>query len=317
MRIPAAPPRLRDSEEFGEILQKEEAPLSAERINKNGEILHQRLASSIIATGAITSTTAAALIIKIGVPIVLSISAATTAYLYLSTGVNKTMEQPPSIIQRPRHTAFNESGRDGGQINSQPQDAVSSFPMDAESKALKPRSRRASPKKLIVPIHPFPPSDAGIDLASIKESMPAPWETSELPAQLRLFHSAQSLGKTGSYSSALTIIEQLLTRYPHTPLRAEAEFSQVDFLIRAGRNQEALPKIRKLLNDPNHQGRQGELWRVLGNILQIQGNCSEAIKAYQHALAFPLRKEEIVSIRHALKKCAAPEKKFEGDGGQR
>jgi len=127
---------------------------------------------------------------------------------------------------------------------------------------------------------------------------------SELPQQIKLFEAAKRAGRAGDYPKALGLIQQLLQRYPATPLAAEARLSQAEFLMRAGRLVPATAAIRRLLADPQHAGRRGELHRVLGDLLRKQGDCPGAIAAYRQALAATLTPREARAARQGLKACA-------------
>ena len=72
---------------------------------------------------------------------------------------------------------------------------------------------------------------------------PAVPSPSELPEQIRIYEEARDAGRRGEFSTAIASIDDLLRRFPSTPLRAEAELTRAELFARADRLDEAVRAV--------------------------------------------------------------------------
>jgi hypothetical protein len=128
--------------------------------------------------------------------------------------------------------------------------------------------------------------------------------TSELPEQIRLYEEARAAGRRGELALGLERLDDLLSRFPSTQLRAEAELTRAEFLTRAGRLDDAAASLDRLIADSAHAGRRGELLRALGDLRRKQGNCPAAVDAYTLARAEKLGEREQAKVTRGLERCA-------------
>src|SRR5439155_18451401 len=98
--------------------------------------------------------------------------------------------------------------------------------------------------------------------------------------------------------TALSRLDELLRRFPATPLRADAELTRADVLARAGRLAEAAQAFDALARDDAHRGRRGELLRTLGDLYRQLHDCKLANDAYTRALAEKLSEKDRADAEH-------------------
>jgi len=133
------------------------------------------------------------------------------------------------------------------------------------------------------------------------DPVPAP---SDLPEQIRLYEDARAAATRGELATAITLIDELLLRFPSTQLRAEAELTRAELLTRANRLPEAAAALEALAADASHRGRRGELLRALGDVRRKQGDCPAAVDAYTRARAAGLAAAELQKVERGLERCA-------------
>jgi TolA-binding protein len=345
MKSPTSPRRLRESEELGARLRRLDGEsLSEERLARNAAMLEQKVAGIVAAAGvaagaagtaaAAGKAAAVSVMLKIGVPVVIAVAAAGTTYVALRPpeprkAAHKTVVQPTQRQQRRVRSAV--SSPDASVPDP---DGASAVDATVPATTPAPRSRRPARRQAAPAPTPAPPvavsapatdTDTAAPVAppasATPEPPPAPTVSpaptappaapSRLPDQIRLFEAAKRAGRARRYKKALGLIEELLRRFPTTPLAAEARLSQAELLMRAGRLRDATIAVRGLLTDPRHAGRRGELLRVLGELLRRQGDCRGAVVAYRQALAAPLSKRDARAARRGLAACKAGERSDE------
>jgi tetratricopeptide (TPR) repeat protein len=174
---------------------------------------------------------------------------------------------------------------DAGQLAEPIAESVAE-PAPAPAPAPRPRKK---PVKV-----PAPPPDAGVEPPS-----------SDLPEQIRLYEEARDAGRRGDFTVGIANLDELLRRFPATPLRDEAELTRAELLTRADRLGDAVRALEQLIDDPSHAGRRGELLRTLGDVHRKAGDCERAIDAYTRAQAERLSKRERAKVERGLARCAS------------
>jgi tetratricopeptide (TPR) repeat protein len=155
------------------------------------------------------------------------------------------------------------------------------------------------------------PSDAGVasvteDAADVAPTAVAPAPTSELPEQIELYEAARAAGARGAFADGLTKLDDLLQRFPQTPLRPDAELTRADLLSRAGRLDDAALALDALASSPAHRGRRGELLRTLGDVHRQRKDCKAAMEAYTLAQTVTLGTAEKAKVARGIEACAPP-----------
>jgi tetratricopeptide (TPR) repeat protein len=262
MMAPPNPPRLRDGQEFGDLLARyaAEAP-SAERLAHSAAIVEQRLAAPPLLIGGGPAALATGGALKVGAIVVGVAAASVVGYHYLAPAPRPAT--PPAVTAPP------------------------SPPVAAPAPSAAPRPAGSRPSVA-------PPR---------RITAPAPAAHSDLPEQVRLFTAAKDAARAGHYDEALRHLDELARRFPATPLKAEAQLSRADYLARAGRLDEAIAAVEKLVESPRHVGRRPELWHVLGDLRVKRGDCGAALTAYRQALALGRPEPQAETIRRGIEKC--------------
>ena len=263
-----SPRRLKDGEELGAILRAaDSAVVTPERLAATGDKV-----KAAIAAGAATSAFS---LWKLGVLVIL-VGGAIAVQQKLSGGGDGG---GASGGVAPIATATDEPRPPDVEVayETAPPAPVAPAPPP-------PPVRRARP----APPPPAPPA-------------PAP---SALPEQIRLYEEARAAGARGEFAAGLGKLDELLRRFPSTPLRADAELSRADLLTRANRKDEARAALEALAADPAHRGRRGELLRTLGDLLRKHDDCPAAIDAYTRARAAGLSARERARVDRGLARCA-------------
>ncbi|HEY5939022.1 MAG TPA: tetratricopeptide repeat protein, partial [Kofleriaceae bacterium] len=140
--------------------------------------------------------------------------------------------------------------------------------------------------------------------ASVPDAAPDAAVASELPEQIRIYEEARDASRRGQFSVALAKLDELLARFPATPLAADAALTRADVLARAGKLAEAATALETLVADPVHRHRRGELLRTLGDVERRRGDCTRARDAYKRASAEKLTTAQSRDVAHGLERCA-------------
>jgi tetratricopeptide (TPR) repeat protein len=144
------------------------------------------------------------------------------------------------------------------------------------------------------------PADAGIPDAPPADAAVA----SDLPEQIRIYEQARDASRRGQFAVALARLDELVARFPATPLAADAALTRADVLARAGKLAEAAAALEALVADPVHRHRRGELLRTLGDVERRRGDCARARDAYKRASAEKLTPAQSRDVAHGLERCA-------------
>ena len=140
--------------------------------------------------------------------------------------------------------------------------------------------------------------------ASVPDAAPDAAVASELPEQIRIYEEARDASRRGQFAVALAKLDELLVRFPATPLAADAALTRADVLARAGKLAEAAAAFEALVADPVHRHRRGELLRTLGDVERRRGDCTRARDAYKRASAEKLTAAQSRDVAHGLERCA-------------
>jgi tetratricopeptide (TPR) repeat protein len=268
------PPLLKDDAELGAVIRAgDQASLSAERLARSRE------AVKALATAAPASI---AWLWKIGVLLVAVLALVLIVQL---PGGDAREEPPPAPAALPPQPAVAVAPVDAGvEVTEPPPPAIDPAPAPTPA----PRPRR----KPVKTAEPAP--DAGVEAPS-----------SDLPEQIRLYEEARDAGRRGDFTVGIATIDELLRRFPATPLRDEAELTRAELYTRADRIDDAVRALEDLIDDPSHAGRRGELLRTLGDVHRKAGDCARATDAYTRAQAERLGKRERAKVERGLARCAS------------
>ena len=263
------PPRLKYGDEFGPLLRAGDvADVSAERLASNAAGY-----KALIAAGATTA------LWKLIVPLVVLLAIGIPAIVYLT----RDPATAPVASSEPVEAASLETAETRATATSN------------EALATLPPAPIDSPK----PVAAVKPAPLVVEMAA-PPAVPPP---SELPEQIRLYEDARDAGRRGDYASAIAAIDDLLRRFPATPLSAEAELTRAEYLARANRLDEAVRALDRLVADELHRGRRGELLRMLGDLHRRQGDCARAVDAYTRALGHRLGDRDRSEVIRNRERC--------------
>jgi len=267
------PPLLKDDAELGAVIRAgDQASLSAERLAQSRE------AVKALATAAPASL---AWLWKIGVLLV-----ALIALVVLVELPDGREEPPPPSPPAPRVAVPSIDAGVVAPLVAEPVAEPMPEPVaEPAPPSPRPRKRAARPAE--------PPPDAGVEPPS-----------SDLPEQIRLYEDARDAGRRGDFTVGIATIDELLRRFPATPLRDEAELTRAELYTRADRIDDAVRALEQLIDDPSHAGRRGELLRTLGDVHRKAGDCARATDAYTRAQAERLGKRERAKVERGLSRCA-------------
>src|SRR5687767_11926731 len=232
-----APPRLKHGDEFGPLLEAADISVSPERIATNAAGY-----KALIAAGATTA------LWKLIVPFVL-LAALIVPVVLLTRDEPST---PLITSASPEHASISDEHAAMHATLTAPETAPA-LPIEERKPVVK-----ATPIAPAVVEAPPPPA------------VPAP---SELPEQIRLYEEARDAVRRGEYGVAVARVDDLLLRFPSTPLKAEAQLTRAESLARANRVAEASKALEVLIADDAHRGRRGELLRTLGDLYRRNNDC--------------------------------------------
>lgn len=116
---------------------------------------------------------------------------------------------------------------------------------------------------------------------------PAPKNT--LAEQLERLQRAQVALREGQAAEAVRLADALLRDHPDGPVAPEVRTFRIEALVRAEQWDRAVDAIQEVIEDPAQRGRTGEWWRYLGDLERRRGRCTQALAAYERALAVPLK----------------------------
>lgn len=263
------PPRLKHDEEFGDLLRAaDDIGVTPERLAENAARY-----KALIATGATTA------LWKLLVPLVLVLALVPIAYRATRPAT------PPSITNAsPEHALTGEAPAMHASVTA-PEEAVAA-----------PAEEPPKPRPVVIVKPPAP-----VVALPAPPAVPAP---SELPEQIRLYEEARDAGARRDYATGVQRIDDLLARFPATPLRAEAELTRAEYLARANRVDEAVRALEALIGNATHRSRHGELLRTLGDLYRRSGDCTRALAAYDRALAMRLRDRDRKEVIAGRARCA-------------
>lgn len=178
-----------------------------------------------------------------------------------------------------------------------PPDAIADAAVDAPSDAEVLTAIDARP--VVIARAPIDASVPGLPIDTAPDAAVA----SELPEQIRIYEEARDASRRGEFALALARLDDLLARFPATPLAADAALTRADVLARAGKLAEAAAALELLVADPVHRHRKGELLRTLGDVERRRGDCTRARDAYKRASAEKLTAAQARDVAHGLKRC--------------
>lgn len=328
MNAPANPPRLKQSPEFGKLLHEaqQQQGISPLRLAENASMIHAKIAAGAIGAKA----TVAALVVKIAVPLLVG-AGAIGSYLYLSERheaqpnvVSAHREaQPihaPAALPNPEPAIFDAGDDDDADEEIVHVAHLTDHTAQNQTEPSVPTAATPRPKQRVINATNAKNNDAqktsntddvsaetNIDTSLVEVPPPPPptgLPPSRLPEQLQRFNAAKDAAENHDYTAAIAAIDSLLRDFPQTPLKAESELIRADCLIKANRFNDAILATTRLIDDPQHKGRHGELWRVLGDLYLQTQHCPRALEAYRHALTFPLTPTEKETILLTQKKCS-------------
>ena len=126
-----------------------------------------------------------------------------------------------------------------------------------------------------------------------------------LADELRIYDEARAFAKNGEHGAALASLDELARRFPKSSLAPEAAITRAEVLVLAGRLDDASALLARLVSEPAHAGRRGELLRSLGDVERARGKCDVATTRYREALAAGASGEEASAARRGLGSCEA------------
>ena len=263
------PPRLKHGDEFGDLLRAaEDVSVTPERLAENAAGY-----KALVATGATTA------LWKLLVPLVLVIAIVPVAYR-----ATRPVAVPSITNASPEHAMTGEAPAMHASVTA------------LEEIVAAPAEEPPKPRPAVVVKPPAP-----VVAMPAPPAVPAP---SQLPEQIRIYEEARDAGGRGDFATGVQRIDDLLARFPATPLRAEAELTRAEYLARANRVDEAVRALEALSGNATHKSRHGELLRTLGDLYRRSGDCTRALAAYDRALAMRLRDRDRKEAVAGRARCA-------------
>lgn len=276
------PPRLIHDPRFAEVLEEMRTEqLSPARLTRNAAAIEQRI-TGIHADGATAAGQSFVTAVKLAIPV--GLAAAGAIYALVSTEVPPPPTEPPAPA--PMGVADAAAWPDVGATLSDA--AAPDAAITAHRIAPRRDIRRAPDATLVAP-------DASVEAQT----------SSLLTEQIRRFEQVRALAGQGAYDLALEHLDELERRFPGGPLAAEAALSRADYLVRAGRDAQAIDVLAELIKDPRHTGRRGELLRLLGDLEAKRGACDRAITHYRRALTMDLPDRERQAALRGINACGS------------
>jgi tetratricopeptide (TPR) repeat protein len=261
-----SPPRLKRDAELGAILRAADTPVAPERIAANGDAVKAAIAAGL--------ARASLPLWKIGLPLLLIVGAVAVQ--------RATSRTAAPAIELPREAMRGGGGSAAIAVGERAVEREVAPPLAAPD---------APPPKRTV----APPGES---------APPPPPPASDLPVQIKLYEDARAAAGRGELAAGIALLDELLRRFPSTQLRAEAELTRAELLIRANRLPDAAAALEALAADAAHRGRRGELLRTLGDVRRKQGDCTAAVDAYTRARAAGVGPGEAAKIERGLARCA-------------
>lgn len=125
-----------------------------------------------------------------------------------------------------------------------------------------------------------------------------------LKAQLERFEAAKRALAAGDPRGALRELDLLLEQWPDAAVAPEARALRAEALAKAGRAEEAIAAVERLIQDPAQASRRAEWRRFLGDLQRQRGDCRAARVAYQAALQGRLSASSERAAKAGLAACA-------------
>ena len=291
------PPRLIEDAEFGELIQSAaDRPVSPERIRRNRRAI-QAHAAGLATTGVLAGTQALALksflLTKIVLPLAVAAPIVTTIVLWEGEGepakeavqpVERKIVPPP--VEVPVASPEAEPETHSPEEEIEVQEAGESVEKEADETAAEVGRKR---KQSALAMSPRAPAETR------RESL--------LPEQLRLFTLAKNEARAGAYGAAISRLDQLRREFPETPLLPEILLTRAEYLVRSGRDEDAVRFINSILEDRRVANKKAQLLLLVGDSWLRRGSCEHAVPAYQRALGLGLGDRESRAARAGLLKC--------------
>jgi tetratricopeptide (TPR) repeat protein len=298
------PVRLKHTDELGPLLRAAEpAELSAERLADNAAGVKALIASGTAVT-LWKLLALLGLVVAAAVPLALfgldlGHGRAPDAAAPPAIAAERAVEVPPAPGPSPAAAPPASGPPASRPPASAPPPASPSPTASAPAAAPPPAAPIRKP-----PASRAPASPAGAELAPPPAAASPP--SSDLPEQIRLYEAARDAGKRGDFPTALALLDELLRRFPATPLRSDADLTRADVLARANQLDAAIQAFEKLTTDDAHRGRRGELLRTLGDLHRRAGDCTRALAAYSRAQAEHLSARDRAEIERGRDRCHSP-----------
>ena len=269
-----SPKRLKDDAQLGAAIRAAETTIAPERIASNGDAI-----KAAIAAGARTFS-----VWKVLLPILL-VGGGFVAW--------RQLREAPARVASIEHVEPAPVIADAGVPIV---DAETIVVVEADAAVV--AAETPKPKRPVVEVV----ADAGVAVVEIDAAVVAP-PASELPEQIRLYEAARAAGARGAYADGLANLDDLLQRFPQTPLRADAELTRAELLARANRLDEAAVALDALATSDAHRGRRAELLRTLGDVHRQRKDCKSAVDAYQRARSVTPSTAEKAKIDRGIEAC--------------
>ena len=148
-----------------------------------------------------------------------------------------------------------------------------------------------------------PPVDIGQGATRAKPPQAASAAESNLPQQLALLQAAREAASRGGYARALTMLDQLESEFPTSPVLVEARIARVEYLAADGRLDESLTATEQLLSDRTLGAKKPALLRLQGDLLVRKGSCRNAVIAYRRAIGLGLTDDEMAAAKRGIEFC--------------
>jgi tetratricopeptide (TPR) repeat protein len=267
------PPRLEHDAELGAIV----------RAAKDVHVGPERLAANAARIKTAIATGGSFALWKLLVPLLLISGAAAVTWWLL--GRDEEPGQAPALAVAPApDAAIVPPDAAGPEVDAAAPEQAAPEQAAPEPAAPAPAAPEAPAASRVrrPPIPRATPDAAPPDAAPPAAAPPA---TSDLPEQIRLYDEALAAAARGALPSALDRLDELLRRFPATPLRPDAELTRAELLARADRYDEAVTALEAQAGARAHAGRRAELLRTLGDLHRKHGDCTRATDAYTRALA--------------------------------
>jgi hypothetical protein len=270
----AQPPRLLSHPELGEVLRAgtTEDDLSAERLQRNGELLAERLGSLTDPPSGDGSPPGAGG--SAGSGAAMAVKAALLAG-GAALAIGASWMWPRTEPASPSGTSESRATPEALEPASPPEEAA--IPGRASS------APRQVPRQAVSPEEP---------------------PRSTLAEQLELVRSARAATRAGEPRRALELLDELDRRFRDSPLRDEAALERAEALLRAGDDTTAVVLLTRLAEEPSLAGKRPAILHTLGDAYVRQGDCTKAIASFEAALAAGLGEEARPAARLGIEHCS-------------